>query len=262
MASELVARLQAEHGTEILAYTGAGFAGMLLCYGLAPTTSKDRLSMANSMFWFMAAPALIYYSISATLALRASVESRWTAGGHHSVEFQRAYVALQIVASCVELIKSGSFQSKIPMLAHHVLSCFCYLGALLTGRMHFFAVLDGCCETTTIFVSFLQMALMEGGGVHEWTKSDPVGKKAHLVNGGLLWLSFVVFRLVLFTVWLVAFVLDLLVLPPHIWDKMTTVELTVNPAVTVFLLILSAGWFKKIHAGLVKALSGKVDKSQ
>lgn len=207
------------------------------------------------MFWFLASPALCYHAFPATQQLSDSVETRWIGTCHHGTEFQRAYVALQIVATGMEFIKSGKLEDKLPMVAHHVLSCVCYTAGLATGRMHFWANFDGCCEATTFFVSFIQMSRMKGSLVDTWTKQNTIGKLLFQINGVLAWLSFIVFRLVLFTVWLSLFAWDLQsALPAEIWAKLTRPELCFYPFVTLFLLVLSAQWFMKIHRGMMKAL--------
>jgi len=240
-----------EHGAGIAIYIMIALIMQFICFLLAPSTAKDRVGLSNSMFWFLASPALCYHAFPATLALGHSAETRWIGVCEHSTSFQRAYIALQIVATVMEFLKTGSLSSKLPMIAHHILSCLGMSGGLGTGRLHFFACFDGCCEFTTIFVSFLQMSRMEGSGIDRWTLQKGLGKLSFQLNGVLLWLSFVLFRLVLFSVWLGLFAWDLLQpeFPSLIWEKLTRIELTFYPFITLFLLGLSAQWFAKIHKG-------------
>jgi len=132
---------------------------------------------------------------------------------------------------------------KILMTVHHVVSIICYGGAIATLRMHWWACLDGCCEVTTIFLNnLLLFRAMDYKGVF------------NSLNGVCLWLSFIVFRLVLFSYWLYQFYMDVSNYPDETIRKTTLFERTVYPCTTILLLLMSTLWFGSITKGMLKAL--------
>ena len=145
------------------------------------------------------------------------------------------------------------------MLAHHLLSCLAYSSGMHFNRMHFFACLDGLCEICNLFLNpFLLMRHKEARFGEHLTRS--LGSLA-MVNNLLLWLSFLLFRMCLFPTWLAMFIVDVramfvqrtLVLAGQ--QSLTWFELVFYPAVTLFLLALSAIWFAKLTKGAIKELS-------
>ena len=94
--------------------------------------------------------------------------------------------------------KGLPLSARAPMIAHHVLSIVAYSGGLSTGRMLFWGNFDGCCEITLIFLTVLQASKLKGGTFR-------IAGPLLLINGICLWLSFLVFRIVLFPVWLYMF---------------------------------------------------------
>mmetsp|Transcript_103412 Transcript_103412/g.179690 ORF Transcript_103412/g.179690 Transcript_103412/m.179690 type:complete len:85 (+) Transcript_103412:2-256(+) len=74
------------------------------------------------------------------------------------------------------------------------------------------------------------------------------------VNGALLWLSFILFRILLFPAWLICYSLDASYQYGELQSRghLGMMELIVYPATTLFLWILSCVWFKQIHAGMMK----------
>ena len=63
----------------------------------------------------------------------------------------------------VQMNKKTTSQKDITVLVHHVLSNVCFLGALFTTRMHFWACLDGICEVTNpplSLIFFLKVQLL------------------------------------------------------------------------------------------------------
>ena len=81
------------------------------------------------------------------------------------------------------------------------------------------------------------------------------------VPGLLLWAGFVVFRLVLFPVWLYVFYVDLTVNnAPRMAEGATWFELCFYPATMTFLLVLSSLWMVPLTKGLIKALKKATKK--
>ena len=84
---------------------------------------------------------------------------------------------------------------------------------------------------------------------------------AKAVSGLLLWAGFVVFRLVLFPVWLYVFYVDLTVNnAPRMAEGATWFELCFYPATMTFLLVLSSLWMVPLTKGLIKALKKATKK--
>jgi len=140
------------------------------------------------------------------------------------------------------------------MIGHHVLSIAAYGGGLWTFRMHFWACLDGLCEITNTFLNTLLLSRTKGGDFADRYKAA-LGDFL-TVNGGLLWLSFIIFRLILFPVWLVWLWYDVATMPKQSLASITTIELVFYTSVNVFLLCLSFQWFLKINHLFFKALRG------
>ena len=81
------------------------------------------------------------------------------------------------------------------------------------------------------------------------------------MSGLLLWAGFVVFRLVLFPVWLYVFYVDLTVNnAPRMAEGATWFELCFYPATMTFLLVLSSLWMVPLTKGLIKALKKATKK--
>merc|ERR1712232_985276 len=130
-------------------------------------------------------------------------------------------------------------------------------GGMATGRMHYYACLDGCCEASTLFLGFLQMSKIKGGTFAARFRAR--FPKFLVANSFLLWLTFLMFRVMLFPYWLVQFGLDLRQMPTEIWNQLTMLELTFYPAVTLFLLILSSMWFLRLTKGAIKVFKAGGD---
>merc|ERR1712113_133219 len=82
------------------------------------------------------------------------------------------------------------------------------------------------------------------------------------LNGIILWLSFIVFRLVLFPYWLYQFRMDLKTDPSETAARTTLFERTVYPATTIMLFLMSAMWFVSLTKGMLKALGIVKPKSK
>jgi hypothetical protein len=134
---------------------------------------------------------------------------------------------------------------------------------VVTGRMHYFASLDGMCEATNIFLNVLMLSKTKGGGIAAWMEDNL--PTLLLVNSVGLYLSFLFFRVLLFPYWFYLFLGDVWAFThadgdaaaaavPAAWHSTTWFELLFYPAVNLFLWTLSMMWFERIHAGLMKIL--------
>lgn len=244
--------------------------GFLFCTRvLTPYDVAERQTLGALFLWVPILLTMIYTAFNATVELYGTVEARWLGTALAADWFMRVYVASNIVAIGVEVLawwtyersKGISLSLRYPMLAHHALSIVAYANAcFVTRRMGFFACLDGCCEVTTLFLGFLQMSKLKGG-----TFAKRVQERFPtllFLNGLCLWLSFLLFRVLLFPAWLILFAYDVHTMPDSIWVQLTWFELVFYPCVTLFLFVLSCMWFVRLTKGVIKVLNAGGDTTK
>lgn len=244
---------------QLFLYTAVlGFA-LALCSIVASAfccTFVERLELGQIFLWVPFNMVLLVYAFSGTNQLQGTVEERWFGTSEASSIFMRLYMGIQFTAIWAETaiaLYQRDLRSKLPILLHHVCSILGYAGGIFFNRMHFYACLDGMCETTTVFLNILLLT-KTNTTISKWMSAnlDPLLK----LNGVMLWLAFIVFRLVLFPGWLYLFGSDWFqLLSEQQKSKMSFFELIVYPAVNVLLLVLSSIWFLRIHSGMMKAMS-------
>jgi len=225
-------------------------------YWLAPklrlTDAKsNRHSDADLIGSIPMFPLICYFAIKHTYTHSDPAQVRWNETSPAAISFLWAYVMRQVVSFPAVFMGDLKFADKILMTVHHVASIICYGGGIATLRMHYWACFDGCCEVTTIFLNnLLLFRAMEYKGVF------------NTLNGIILWLSFIVFRLVLFPYWLYQFRMDLKTDPSETAARTTLFERTVYPATTIMLFLMSAMWFVSLTKGMLKALGIVKPKSK
>lgn len=216
-------------------------------------TWTQRVEAADLIVSVPLFPLLCVLALRGTydLFMADTVAARWEGTTSCTYWFQVIYVTrmvLHLPLQCVTM--AGKPQMLLQMTLHHVLSVICFGGGLFTGRLHFWAVFDGCCEVTTVFLNMLF-------AVKQLVPKDVSGVGAVTAVIGLsLWSSFVAFRLVLFPTWLWMFYCDVTAYPAETWDRSSAIERYLYPIVTVFLLGLSIVWFVPITKGMLKAIRG------
>lgn len=155
--------------------------------------------------------------------------------------FANFYIAVNLVQAM------GQIQTEKPpllyqLMAHHVLSIFCYGGGFYFDRFRWWTTLAGCCEITNLF---LVPVFMSKDYFPEWRK-----ERWFLINSNLLWWTFITHRMVLFPCWLGLWFWDRLhadeSVPIH-W-----VEGTIYPITILGLFLLSVVWLLQIDRGLKK----------
>lgn len=213
-----------------------------------PVTVEARLDAADKLLStpFFALVALM--AIKGTLELRGDVNTRWHGTSPTSRWAMILYVARMIMDFPIQQVTLAKDRPKlVQMTAHHILSALAVGGGLVTGRMHYFALLDLCCETTTIFLNTI-FALK--------TLSPPNSVKNSMVAflGIGLFVSFLIFRIALFPYWLLTFHADVQASPKITWDAVQNSEKYFYVFVNVFLFILSCVWMVPITKGTLKAL--------
>lgn len=167
------------------------------------------------------------------------------------------YIAHSFCAIFNEIWKDGFGWATATMLIHHVFSIAAYLMCMMTGRFGFTGAMASLCEFTNIPLSILYITKTKGGGVKEWMEKT-FGVLLS-VNGGMLWLTFVPCRMMLFPYVYYKFVtmcLELKATWPDRWAQVWWTE-CIGHSLTLFLLfIMSCVWFKKITEGVINILNG------
>ena len=156
--------------------------------------------------------------------------------------FANFYIAVNIVQAL------GQIQTEKPpllyqLMAHHVLSIFCYAGGFYFDRYRWWTTLAGCCELTNLF---LVPVFLSKDYFPQWRKET-----WFLWNSRLLWWTFVSHRLVLFPCFLGLWFWDRLQVAPNA-SAIHWVEGTVYPLTILGLFLLSILWFLQIDRGLRK----------
>mmetsp|Transcript_15110 Transcript_15110/g.60704 ORF Transcript_15110/g.60704 Transcript_15110/m.60704 type:complete len:296 (+) Transcript_15110:81-968(+) len=218
------------------------------------STLHDRLVLTHEVWWYPFVFVLLFNAFAATYHLSPTVATRWTGSCAESSRFFRLYVAAQLAAIPVELLTAG--RKALPMLGHHVVSIASYVYGLHSRRCAFFGTAAGLSEVSTIFLEGVLLSKRPDLG---WL-FDNVPWFLPL-NGALLWLTYIIFRLALFPTLLAVYVHDSWFAPSKEARKLTTWPVArhcvyVIPISLVFLFFLSAAWFSKIHRGFMDKVVG------
>jgi hypothetical protein len=227
--------------------------GYAAAYALARFTLRGRSEcvweLADLLFHAPYIPLLLGLVVSSLRELAPlGVDARWHAE-EGATDATRAFLALYVVQSSAHvfvLALKRKVSSPAMYAAHHTLSIACYGHALWTGRLHFWAVLAALSEVTNVPLNtiFLMRAL----------RLETTLALAYKVNGVLLWLTYVAFRLLLFPAWLLLFARDVREHHGATWARANGFERYAYASTTTVLLVLSCCWFSSITAGLLKAI--------
>lgn len=210
-------------------------------------TRAQRFEAVDIIFALPFYVLLFVLSTNASWELCSDVVARWHGVSFSSRLFQLLYAVRMSTHCPIQwVVMANNPTLRLQMTAHHVLSVICYSGGLITTRMHFWAVLNGCCEFSTIFLNVVF--------AFKWFAPKKQDTRAAKVSGLMLWLGFVVFRLVLFPMWLWWFYGDISQDAAESWNRVGAIERYFYPLVTAFLLVMSTIWFIPITKGLLKAL--------
>mmetsp|Transcript_23903 Transcript_23903/g.94818 ORF Transcript_23903/g.94818 Transcript_23903/m.94818 type:complete len:310 (+) Transcript_23903:292-1221(+) len=139
---------------------------------------------------------------------------------------------------------------RLEVLAHHVVSSFCFGYSLFATRQcEFFGCLAALSEGSTPFLNAVMAVKLFTG------ERKAAHRALVAANGVGLWVAYVACRLVVFPVWFWRWVADLR--GPHAAElvaRVSAVQLLVYPASTACIFALSCFWFGLITQGLLKAL--------
>ena len=250
-----------EELTVLLTYTIAIGLFHALCVILL---SSNQLPLHKRIYrtcfyvWVVILPVMIGAALSAVFQLSDTIEHRWQGTTPASYLFLRIYCALNILSTLQEFYEwyreGGTLLSKLPTLVHHFVSILVYSLCLVVyrERLHYFACLDGLCEFTTVHLTILQWSKLKNNAAAVWLQKHC--NFIFLLNGCLLWLTYIVFRLMLFPYWGYTWYTDIFQLDSAFIEGIG-IQVWLCPAVTFFLFVLSVMWFHKIHTGMMKALN-------
>lgn len=224
---------------------------------------KDVWSLADAIASIVLYPTLVILAVTASLSLNSSVESRFSHVSEMSHTFMVLLPTRCVLHIPVTFMQRSSLRDKVLISFHHGL-CILALGyACLSCRVHYYATFGSWCEVTNIFLNnvWLFKEVTIGGK----TLREHVPNTVYIINGFLLWLSYLLTRLVLFPYWLYQWYRDVSRFPALSLERMTRLEHYIYPVTIVILLILSIFWFMPITKGFLKATKGtpsKVEKGE
>jgi hypothetical protein len=216
--------------------------GWVLAAWLFP--ARNRWDLADILGSYGLFPVIIFMAIDGAMQTSSSIDSRWHGSCSSGNYFMYLYCSRQILH--IPFLLYGEYKpfDKMAMLCHHALSLTCYGSSILSGmRMQFWGSLAGCCEVTTFFLN--NLCLLQ--------ELHATNTAINAINGVFLWLSFIVFRLVLFPAWLWWWWQETSTHYDKLWGPSNFIERYVFPCVILFLFCLSAKWFVSLTEGMLKA---------
>eukprot|EP00808_Paulinella_micropora_P019429 g32752.t1 len=241
----------------IVWYFVLGGALWMLIAALLPKTVHNHVSFAWVIWWFPYMVLLLPTGVLAVWTLCGNIHDRWYGNNLWSEVFMVLYVSNQSLGLVHEVLfeegASCSFKKWL-MYVHHMISAGCFFAGLFMGRMQFWACYAGLCEITNIPLNILTIAKWKG--FREVFEQSLVLTRLVQVNGILLWLGFLVLRVLLFPTFIFYFTRDCLS-PPSREDPCATVtwgEKFMYPFITILIWSLSFYWFILIHKGMLKAV--------
>jgi len=172
-------------------------------------------------------------------------EARFQASDWWCDTFANFYIAVNIVQAL------GQIQTEKPpllyqLMAHHVLSIFCYSCGFYFDRFRWWTTLAGCCELTNLF---LVPVFMSKDYFPEWRK-----EYWFLISSKFLWWTFVSHRMILFPCWLGLWAKDRVenATSEDHYVRIHWIEGSIYPLTILGLFLLSIVWLIQIDRGLKK----------
>lgn len=135
------------------------------------------------------------------------------------------------------------------ILYHHVASITVMVLGLYTNLNYFWCALNCLSELTSIFLAILFLHKDMG-----WNEKSIV----YQLNGFLLWLSFLILRIINFPCVIAYYTYELVYFKERTWTSVSNIgkiSHLYNIFTTLLLFVLSSMWFQKISAGLFKSLN-------
>eukprot|EP00931_Biecheleriopsis_adriatica_P018576 TRINITY_DN12976_c0_g1_i1.p1 TRINITY_DN12976_c0_g1~~TRINITY_DN12976_c0_g1_i1.p1 ORF type:complete len:273 (+),score=34.49 TRINITY_DN12976_c0_g1_i1:104-922(+) len=252
---EVLAASWQKQGDEFLMYLGVqavSFAIVLLISKCLWPKHKDHWALADTLQSSVIYPVMAYLAVKASLELIIDVKLRWRGVTETSNALVMLYVTRTILHLGMQVMQEMNWLLFVLMSIHHVLSLLCFGNGLVRGHMHFWGCMAGVCEITTVFLN--NVWLFKEISISGRTLQSYTPGWIYSLNGLLLWLGFVVFRLALFPYWLWLFYRDVTDAPQLTWNISSSFERYAYAGVIVFMLSLSSYWMIPITKGLLKAL--------
>ena len=138
-------------------------------------------------------------------------------------------------------------------MVHHAVVLYCYIGVLYIGALHFWFAWAGLVEATNLHVCFLKICLIMN--VCRRTVAEAV-------NGGCLYVTYLLLRLVSLPLAIAAYAYDAYRFPDTTWGwamvagGATPAMAASAPVCTLVIWGMSCVWFAPIHKGMMKVLRG------
>jgi hypothetical protein len=168
------------------------------------------------------------YELYSTPELRWRGRSEWIEWG------LLAHCAYSVYEEALYIFYGKPFVFHI----HHFVVLYNYSISLICGQMQFWAAWDGTVEVTNVPLCLMIM-------------SQLADVKVHPVISVVLWLQFLVFRIIGMGAWLYFFFVDV----KHCdWETVPGILIWAVVPSTVFLWVLSNVWFVKLTKGTMKTL--------
>lgn len=228
----------------------------LIIAGLAPAGVKDKLYFGSCVISPPLVCIMSYYSVLGVLGLWDTAENRVFGTTYYTNVFVALYMGNSITLIVTEMVNESLSLKTIPMLLHHVTTIVVFTTSQLDGRFGFYCCAAGVIEITTFPLSILYLSKTKGGGVADFMEAA-LGS-ALQVNGGLLWLTYLIFRMLWLPYVLVRMLLDFgWGLGDAKRQDLSRWEVATYPAVILFIFVLSCVWFEKINSGFMKILRGE-----
>lgn len=212
-------------------------------------TQSQRIEAADILF------SLPFYVLLVGLAqvsfyeLYGDLSSRWTGVTVASKYAMILFSFRMFLHSPVQwVVLKGSPEFRLQMMVHHLYSGGCAFVALVLGRGHFWFVFTLIAEVSTVFLN----------GVLGLKWLSPQNSTLYCVIntfcGVMLWIGFIVFRLVMLPVLSIWFLWDASMYPSKTLSNWTTFELVIYSLTVPLLIVLAFVWFGPITQGFFKAL--------
>lgn len=244
--------------------------GMLYCLSITLCSkslgifSKDgtfprtmcRVTLADNLV------GLVYYpilSLSAFLGWwelnsRGTYESRWIQTTPASTMYVILFIAHEVLHVPVVILRKQATETKVQILLHHVCAVVGYGIGSIQGDMHFFAVLSGLSEITNVFLG--NVMLLKELWPNGW------GSACLSINGVILWLTFIFFRLALFPLCIYTWFTDMANAPKAVTGHVNQFVCYWFPLTITLLMILSCVWFVSITKGMMKSIKQMTKSSR
>lgn len=252
---------------------------------LFPKT-KDIYFTADAVFGVFYYPLLVFLAADASFKLAFEVENRWFGKTDSSRWLAVAITSRMIVHLGFLQLKKMSSAERATFLIHHGFCIAVYGGGYINSKCHFWGAFTAMCEVTNVFLTFLELymssetkgellksmdEIVPSPGRNITSKNTKLSKgkrnqktSLYKTNSILLCVSYAIFRIVLFPVFLIMWLYDVYSYPEATWHHpdIGLMEQYLYPFTAMLMLSLSINWFFPIYNGTLKTLGYRISKSK